>query len=68
MSPKLSGIKSESFVDFGCSEGDRVFNPFGPVVGDSLEEMKKKYEAKCDREFAARVCARHPGVTHPRTE
>ena len=30
--------------------------PLGALVGDSLDEMKRNYEAQCKKEFAAHAC------------
>jgi hypothetical protein len=37
-----------------------VFNPEGPPAGNSLAEMKQRYELQRDKEFATHVCAEHP--------
>jgi hypothetical protein len=37
-----------------------VFNPSGPVVGRSIDEMKTHYEQQRDEEFTSHVCATHP--------
>ena len=45
-----------------------MFKPSGALVGESLDEMKRKYEAERDTEFATHVCAKHPRATAPKTE
>jgi len=37
-----------------------VFRPLGPLVGQSIDDMKVQYEQQRDKEFAAHVCAEHP--------
>ena len=56
----LVWIADQNLQGFGCSECNWVFNPSGAPVGESIDEMKRKYEAQCDKEFAAHVCAKHP--------
>ena len=60
MSRKLVQIKTENFHGFGCSECNWVFDPSGPFVGNTLQEMMTKYKAQRDKEFAAHVCAETP--------
>jgi hypothetical protein len=56
MPRRLEWVESQTFQGFGCSECGWKFQPSGEVAGDSLEEMKRKYEAERDKEFAAHVC------------
>jgi hypothetical protein len=56
MPRKLDSMKSENFQGFGCSECDWKFKPSGALAGDSLDEMKRKYEKERDKEFAAHIC------------
>jgi hypothetical protein len=56
MPRRLEWIESPSFEGFGCSECSWTFSHSGPLTGDSLDEMKEKYEAQRDSEFAAHVC------------
>jgi hypothetical protein len=65
MPRKLVDVESRKVQGFGCSECNWVFTSFGEVVGESLDEMKRKYEAQRDKEFATRVCSRHPRATSP---
>jgi hypothetical protein len=60
----LKRIKRQNFQGFGCSECDWKFNPSGALAGDSLDEMKRKYEAERDKEFAAHTCAEHTSSTN----
>ena len=43
-----------------------VFNIPGSPIGDSIDEMKKHYEQRRDKEFASHVCAEHPKVKNPK--
>jgi hypothetical protein len=55
--PALIWIEEPRFQGFGCSECAWVFNPSGPPVGNSLQEMKEYYEQQRDKEFATHFCA-----------
>jgi hypothetical protein len=56
MPRKLQWIESENFLGFGCSECDWKFSPANQLTGNSLDEMKRKYEAEREKEFAAHTC------------
>ena len=64
---KLVWIENKNFQGFGCSECNWVFKPSGALVAESLDEMKQKYGAQRDKEFAAHVCIKHPRATRPKT-
>lgn len=51
----------ESFEGWGCSDCAWVFNPSGPPVGRSLDEMKRKL-----RDETLRRVASHTFVELPR--
>jgi hypothetical protein len=56
-------------LNFGvwtCSECAWVFNPLGPPIGDSLEEMQRHFEEQRDKDFAAHVCVEHPKPKTPK--
>lgn len=53
-------VKSAQFEGWACSECDWIFNPTGPPVGDSLDEMTREFERQRDKDFASHLCARHP--------
>ena len=57
---KLIWIEKRSFQGCACSECEWMFQPLGPPVGDSLDEMKEIYERLRDKEFAGHVCGEHP--------
>jgi hypothetical protein len=58
----LIWIEEQRFLGPGCSECAWVFNPSGPPAGNSFAEMKENYERLRDKEFAAHLCAEHPGA------
>lgn len=58
MPRRLDWIKSQNFQGFGCSDCGWKFNPAGALADVSLEEMKRKYEAERDKEFAAHTCVK----------
>jgi hypothetical protein len=60
----LKRIKSQNCQGFSCSECYWKFNPSGAPVGASLDEMKRKYEAQRDKEFAAHVCVKCTNTTY----
>jgi hypothetical protein len=62
MSRSLVWIATQNFEGFGCSECDWLFKPSGVLGGESLDEMKKKYEAQRDKEFDAHICVEHPRI------
>ncbi len=68
MPRKLVWIEGQAFQGFGCSECNWVFRPSDTLARESLDEMKQKFEAQCDKEFAAHICVKHPRATGPKTE
>jgi hypothetical protein len=58
MPRKLVWIENRSFQGYGCSECNWKFKPANALVGGSLDEMKQRYEAQRDKEFAAHVCVK----------
>jgi hypothetical protein len=67
MPRRIERIKSPDFQGFGCSECNWRFKPSGGPGDDSLDEMKRKYEAERDKEFAAHVCVKEPISAGPKT-
>jgi hypothetical protein len=63
MRRKLVWIEKQGFQGWACSECAWVFNPLGPLVGKSIDEMKTHYEQQRDKEFTSHVCAEHPKPT-----
>jgi len=43
-----------------------VFKPSGAPVGESLDEMKQKYEAQRDKEFTAHLCDMYRSDANPK--
>jgi hypothetical protein len=68
MPRRVVWIENQNFQGFGCSECNWVFRPSNALGGESLDEMKKKYEAQRDKEFAAHACVKHPRAARPETE
>ena len=60
MRRKLVWVERPSFQGWACSECVWVFNASWPVVGNTIDEMKTKFVAERDKEFASHVCAEHP--------
>jgi len=58
MPRKLEWIKSQNFQGFGCSECNWKFKPSSAFAADSLDEMKREYEAQRDKEFAVHTCVK----------
>ena len=56
-SRKLVRVEERSFKRWGCSECAWVFNPSGPPVGRSLDEMKQNFQTQLSEEFASHDCA-----------
>jgi hypothetical protein len=61
-------IENTNFEGFGCSECNWVFKPSGALIGETLDEMKEKYEAQRNKEFAAHVCDKHQGDASQNTD
>jgi len=59
MRRKLVWIERQNFQGWACTECAWEFKPLGPVVGESIEEMKTQYGQQRDKEFASHVCAEH---------
>jgi hypothetical protein len=62
MRRRLVWVERQNFLGWGCSECAWVFNPLGPLVGKTIDEMKIQYEEQRDKEFKSHVCAERPGV------
>lgn len=63
MRRRLVEIEEQHFWGWGCSECAWLFRPLGPLVGQSIDDMKVHYEQQRDKEFAAHLCAEHPRPT-----
>jgi hypothetical protein len=60
MQRKLVWVESQNFQGWACSECAWAFKPVGPLVGESIDEMKMHYEQQRNKEFVSHVCAEHP--------
>lgn len=65
MPRNLLWVESQNSQGFGCSECAWVFKSSGPLIGKSLDEMKREYEAQRDMEFAAHICVKRPRASIP---
>ncbi|HXR33889.1 MAG TPA: hypothetical protein VN830_09285 [Verrucomicrobiae bacterium] len=63
MRRKMVWVKKQDFQGWACSECAWAFNPIGPLVAGSIEEMKTHYEQQRDEEFKSHLCAEHPRAT-----
>jgi hypothetical protein len=63
MGRKLVWGERPNFQGWACTECAWVFNPSGPFIGESLDEMKMHYEQQRDKEFTSHVCVEHPRAT-----
>ena len=63
MRRKLVWVERQNFQGWACSECAWAFNPLGPLVGESIDEMKMHYELQRDKEFATHICTEHPRAT-----
>ncbi len=68
MPRKLVWIEKQNFQGFGCSACNWMFKPSDALVGQSLNELKQKYEAQREKDFAAHVCVKHPRATNQKIE
>ena len=59
MGRKLVWVERQDFSGWACSECAWVFDPAGPPIGESLDEMISHYEQKRERGFRSHVCAEH---------
>jgi hypothetical protein len=64
MRRKLVWVERQNFQGWACTECAWVFNGLGPLVGQSIDEMKMNYEKQRDKEFASHVCVEHPRATN----
>jgi hypothetical protein len=59
-SRNLVWINDSNFRGWGCSDCGWVFNPSGPPIGESLDEMKSNFNAQLAEAFASHACDRYP--------
>ena len=53
-------VRRERFEGWACSACAWVFRGSGPLVGKSIEEMRRRHEAERDKAFMSHVCVAHP--------
>jgi hypothetical protein len=53
---KLVWIESQSFAGWGCAECGWVFNPSGPPIGKSLDDMREHFQAQLSKQFRSHAC------------
>jgi hypothetical protein len=63
MRRKLLWVETQNFQGWISTECAWAFKPLGPVVGQSIDEMKRPYEQQRDKEFTSHGCAEHPRAT-----
>jgi hypothetical protein len=63
MRRKLVWVEKGNFQGWACTECAWTFNSIGPLVGESIDEMKMNYQQQRDKEFTSHVCAEHPRAT-----
>jgi hypothetical protein len=62
LSRKLVWGERQNFKGWGCSECAWVFNPTGPPIGKSVDEMKRNFQVQLSEEFMFHNCAQRPQV------
>jgi hypothetical protein len=65
MGREIVRISQERFQGWGCSARGWTFNPSTPLVGRSIEEMKRRFEVERDKEFRSHLCAAYPMAKKP---
>ncbi len=63
MRRKLVWVERQNFQGWARSECAWAFNSLGPLVGESIDEMKMHCELQRDKEFATHICAEHSRAT-----
>jgi hypothetical protein len=56
----LIWVEKERLQGWACATSAREFKSSGPLVGNTLDEMKRSYERQRDEQLRAHVCAKHP--------
>jgi len=60
---ELAWVERHNFQGWACSECAWTFNPSGPLIDESIDEMKLHYQKQRDAEFKSHVCVEHPRTT-----
>jgi hypothetical protein len=58
MGRELVWVKKERFEGWACSACGWQFTASGPLVGETIEEMKREFERERDEAFKAHACAK----------
>ena len=58
--PEMVWVQRERFTGWACSQCAWQFTPSDIPTGNTLAEIKEKYEQERDKDFASHVCAKHP--------
>ena len=57
--PEMVWVQRERFTGWACSQCAWEFNPSGIPSGNTLAEIKQKYEQERDKQFNSHVCAKY---------
>jgi hypothetical protein len=60
MARELIWVEKEHFHGWVCSACGWKFTSSGPLIGKTIDEMKRVYGRQRDEAFKAHVCAQHP--------
>jgi hypothetical protein len=60
MDRELVWVEKERFQGWVCSVCGWQFKGLGPLVGNTIEEMKRAFERQRGEEFKAHMCAKPP--------
>jgi hypothetical protein len=53
---KLIKVEGKMFSGWGCAECAWLFQPVGPPIGTSLDEMREHFKAELLKEFLSHAC------------
>ena len=65
MPRRMIWLNQSQFPGWACSECAWKFNPSGPLVGSTLQEMTQRYDAERDKEFKSHVYVVHLRAKKP---
>jgi hypothetical protein len=58
--PEMVWVERGRFTGWACSQCAWEFTPSVIPAGNTLAEIKQRYERERDKEFASHVCAKYP--------
>jgi hypothetical protein len=61
--PEMVWVQRGRFIGWACSQCAWEFTPSGIPAGNTLAEIKQRYEQERDKEFASHLCAKHANPT-----